>query len=124
MNIKKYIALYKTFTSCYCRSIHETVYFNATGLHHLLYQRRRPRSVREKIYRASLIPYIIDVVENASRTTYVLQDNAQDLHIWSLEKEIYIGDRLCIVKVILQKKGNGKVIFLSVMRKQMRKKAH
>ena len=63
--IEKHKKIYMKLSSCKCQALQKTVYFNADGLNHILYYRRRPRSHNEKHYRAGLIPYITEVISSA-----------------------------------------------------------
>lgn len=119
--INKQKILYKSFKSCFCPAIQETVYFTSDGLNHLFYHRRRPRNIQEKTYRAALIPYIIEVLENAKVVVRRFDTVRYGPHpLLILEHEIsalHKGKRQ-VVKVILQQKGLNSIHFLSVMRRQ------
>ncbi|MFC1802096.1 hypothetical protein ACFLY7_01515 [Patescibacteria group bacterium] len=120
--IKKQIKLYKTFDKCFCCSLQEDVYFNAGGLNHILYYRRRPRKHSEKHYRASLVKYIKGVIENSKVAIREIKSENPLVITWSLEYKIVDCDSFeHIVKVILSKKGNGKIYFLSVMSNKTKK---
>ncbi len=116
--IKKYKDLYKNLQPCYCKTLGETVHFNADGLNHLLYNRRRPRSKKEQLYRANLIPYICTVIENSKTATKQLLVEKPTIVTWSLECEIAVTGGKRVIKVILCKKGAGNVTFLSAMQKR------
>jgi len=116
--INKNKILYKNLEPCYCEVIDETVHFTSTGLNHLLYNRRRPRSRKEQVYRARLIPYISMVIENSKTATRQLIEEEPGAVTWNLECEISITGGKRIIKVILYKKGAGKVIFLSAMQRK------
>jgi len=120
--IKKQIDKYKKLDKCFCLSLQEDVFFNADGLHHILYYRRRPRKYSEKYYRASLITHIIEVIENAKLAIKRIESENPLVVTWSLEHKITNVDFEQVVKVILRKKGNGRIYFLSVMSNKTKKK--
>ncbi len=120
--IKKQIELYKTFDSCFCFALQENIYFNSDGLNHILYYRRRPRKHPEKHYRASLIKHIKNVIENAKVAVKEIKSENPFVTTWSLESKVIDEDGFDqVVKVILYKKGNGRITFLSVMSNKTKK---
>jgi hypothetical protein len=115
--IEKQKLLYKSLKPCYCEAIKETVFFTSDGLNHLLYHRRRPRNINERVYRAALISYICEVIMNATTAVKTLDASFGSDPLWILEHEVSVkhkGKRQ-IIKVILQKKGAGNTHFLSAM---------
>ena len=115
--IKKQIELYKTFDSCYCLALQDDVYFNSDGLNHILYYRRRPRKHSEKHYRANLIKFLKEVINNSKIAVKEIKSENPLIITWSLEHKVLDDEGLNqIVKVILTKKGKGRIYFLSVMR--------
>lgn len=119
---KKYIeeqkAIYKKLQPCFCPALQEFVYFNSTGLNHLLYYRRRPRSHREKHYRASTIHYLVKVISDAKRVVEEIKSENPLVITWSLQSVIEEKNEKSEIKVILVKNGNGKIYFLSAMKKK------
>jgi len=113
--IKQQKEKYKELPPCYCPILNETVHFTPDGLHHLLYNNRRPRKRKERYYRASLIDHIVEVIKNSNKAT---RETIKDTHIvlWSIEYLIKNTPRKQIVKVILKKNKGGKLKFLSTMR--------
>lgn len=122
--IAKQKKLYKKLAPCYCQAIQETVHFTSEGLNHLLYYRRRPRSYKERQYRASIIPYLMEVIINANQAKQTIETNSPKMIItWSLQHEVKATDgKQDLVKVILKKEGAGNVILLSAMKKKRRKR--
>ncbi len=112
--------LYKTLKPCYCLAIQETVHFNAEGIRHILYDKHRPRNIREKVYRAYLIDYLTEVIINAQKAikeTFI----KPSCHLWILEW-VTIQDKKnpsqkLKIKIVLRKRGNGNIFFWSVMRR-------
>ena len=120
--IKKQVDIYKNLNKCFCLALQDEVFFNADGLNHVLYYRRRPRKQSEKHYRASLLPYIIDVIENAHIAVERIESENPLVITWSLEHAVVDeGGFERMVKVILSKKGNGNIYFLSVMSNKTKK---
>lgn len=118
--IKKQKDLYKSLTPCYCVAIKETVHFTADGLNHLLYHRRRPRNLKERTYRAALISYIVEVITDATTAVKKIDTTVSNDPLWVLQHQVkkdYKGKKQ-VIKVIIQKRGAGKVIFLSAMSKK------
>lgn len=110
---------YKKIQPCYCPAIQDTVYFNADGFRHLVYDRHRPRSQKEKIYRVALIDHIEEVVKRAQKAKKEMHASPPCC-IWVLEW-VEIKDkkkRKQKIKIILRKQGNGRIYFWSVMKKR------
>jgi len=111
--IKKQKQLYKKLKPCYCLALEEVVYFNSNGLNHILYYKRRPRNLLEQRYRAGLIKYIIKVINNSTKAVKdIKRVKNPSIITWSLQYKI--GKQS--IKVVVVKKGAGRVYFLSVMR--------
>ena len=110
---------YKNLKSCYCQILQETVYFNSYGLNHLLYCRRRPRKLLEQYYRANLIKYVVEVIINLTQAFREIKSKDPLIITWGLQYEIKdIKNTKQLIKVVLKKKGNGRIYFLSVMKKK------
>lgn len=116
--IKKQKYIYKKLKPCYCPALQETVHFNATGLNHILYYRRRPRKQTEQHYRATLIKYIIGVIENSTVATKEIKSKKPLVVTWNLQHKIKDNNEKQTIKVILIKEGAGNINFLSVMRRK------
>jgi hypothetical protein len=125
---KRQKRLYKKLQPVWCPALEEMVYFNADGLHHLMYKDggRRPRTKNEQMYRLSLIPYITEVLSGAQSAELEIKSHDPPILTWSLEYPIFkdFGNgRKCPVKVIvIRKKNDGRLYFLSVMCKGKCKK--
>lgn len=120
--LKKQIALYRSLKPCFCPAIQETVYFTSDGLHHLLYNSRRPRNHSEKHYRAGLIPHLTDIISNATKAEQkIIQTNPKVISIWNLKHEVQVNGEKKVVKVLLKKEGAGNVKFLSTMSRKTKK---
>ncbi len=118
--IEKQKKLYKTLKPCYCTAIQETVHFTADGWNHLIYHRRRPRNLDERTYRAALIPYLCEVLTDATTATKTIDTQYGPHPLWIIEhqvKALHNGKKQ-ILKLILQKRGAGNTHFLSVMCKE------
>ncbi len=116
--IEKQKKLYKTLEPCFCPAIQDTVYFNAEGLRHLLYDKHRPRNIKQKLYRVYLIDYITEAIKKAKQAT---KKSFVDppCHLWILSwvEIVDKNNEKLKIKVILKKKGNGNIFFWSIMRK-------
>ena len=102
----------------YCPALDTEVHFTADGLNHLLYNRRRPRSKAERRYRAGLIPVLPQVIENSKIAVKEIKSEKPVVVTWALQCEVKLGGKKQIVKVILQRKGNGRIAFCSAMRRK------
>lgn len=113
--IKQQKKKYKELNPCYCPSLNETVYFTSDGLHHLLYNDRRPRISKERYYRATMIDHVEEVIKNSKQAIRkdIVNTNTT---VWSLDHLIDNADRDQIIRVILKKDGKGRLKFLSAMR--------
>lgn len=117
--IKKQIALYKGLKSCYCPALKEKVYFTSVGIKHLLYKKNRPRSHSSRHNRVHLVSHIVEVIENSETAVIRGDSNNPTITRWSLKHSVIGEDGKQVVKVILEKKPSGKIIFLSTMRKMV-----
>ena len=106
--------VYKNLKPCFCPVLGEIVYFTAHGINHLMYKRKRLRSVNERYYRLSLIKYIVPTIKYSKNIGFresggVLRCNLS----YRIDSNI--------IKVILEKRhANGKYTFLSIMRKRLK----
>ncbi len=118
--IEKQKATYKLLQNNprHCPALDAKVHFTADGLNHLLYNRRRTRSKVEQRYRAGLIPVIPQVIENAKIAIKQIKNENPLVITWALQCEVKLDGNIQLIKVILKKKGNGKIEFCSAMRKK------
>jgi len=121
--IEKQKKLYKKLKPCFCPTLQETVHFNANGLHHVLYYRRRPRNFNERYYRAALISHLTEVISKATHVVQDIKSKKPLIITWALQYEVNDKKNIKrVVKVILERKGAGNTHFLSVMEiKRIRK---
>lgn len=112
-------ALYRTFQPIFCPALQETVYFNADGFHHLLFEDRRPRIPAERHYRLSLLPHVHDVISNSLQAKQEVKSVTPRIVTWSLSykfvKENTNGKHCTTKVVVIRKKPAGRIYFLSVM---------
>jgi hypothetical protein len=117
--IDQHKKLYKSLEPCFCPAIQEQVYFNADGLNHLLYKKRRPRNHNEQHYRMALIPHLQTVITNATQAVQkVLVTDPKVVTLWSMRYAVISGGMTLDIKVVLRKEGAGRIIFLSAMCKK------
>lgn len=115
---RQQIAYYRTLQPIECSALGERVYFNASGLRHLLYKGRRPRSHGEQHYRLGLLSYVRDVIEKAGYVTENIKSHEPLVVTWSLSCPVKKGStgKECMTKVILiRRNATGRLYFLSVM---------
>ncbi len=121
--IEKQKALYKTLKPCYCEAIQSLVYFNSDGLNHLLYDKHRPRNIKEKHYRVALIDYIVEVITKAQKSTQeTFAHPPSQLFILEWVDVTDVNGKKHNVKVVLRKNGNGNVHFWSIMQRKSGRK--
>lgn len=118
--VKRNIKKYKRLKPYYCPALQDTVHFTSTGLNHLLYNRRRPRSYNERHYRAGLIPHLKSVIKNSNQAIKKIESNNPLVVTWELKHLCKVNRRNQIVKVILVKEGAGNIKFLSAMSRAVR----
>ncbi len=123
--MKERRALYNTYKKCHCPLLGADIIFNARGFHHLKWDGLgHPRSLKEQMYRAGLIPLIIPVIGNATKVhdyrKYYSESAERYVEDWTL-KEV-VGKSKSTITVILRKAGNGQISFYSVWKKYERKK--
>ena len=116
--IDKQKALYKSLAPVFCPALQETVHFNADGLNHLLYTRRRPRSHTERHYRLALVGHITHVIENATQAVKEVRSTSPLVVLWSLQHHIESEGH---VTVVLRQVGAGRVHFLSAMKRKTKR---
>lgn len=105
--IEKQKKFYKSLKPCYCSVLKQKVYFNSSGLNHLLYKGRRPREIKDKISRLKLIKYIPNIIKYSEKAR---KKEYKSCNLWILDSNI--SNRK--IRVIL--KQTNKIYFLSVMK--------
>ena len=122
--IENHKQTYKTYQNkpWDCPALQEPVYFTSEGLNHLLYKRQRPRNKTEQHYRCGLIPFIPTVIEKSETALKRIENARLLIFTWNLEYKVSIKGTLCLVKVVLIKKGNSRITFLSAMSKKINTK--
>jgi len=110
---------YKKIKKIYCPALKEDIFFTSKGFHHLIYPGGRMRPIKEQMYKLGLLPLVIPAIKNAKKIykyeKSFIKDLGKETEFWIL-KEI-VGQQKTLIKVILRKIGTGKIIFLSVMKK-------
>ena len=116
--IERQKAFYKSLTPVFCPALQDTVYFNADGLNHLLYVRRRPRSPTERHYRLSLVPHISEVISHATHAAKEIRSTSPLIVLWSLQHHV---PRVGHITVVIRQAGAGRLYFLSTMKRKSKK---
>lgn len=115
---------YKSIKKVYCPILKECVIFNSKGFHHLIYPSGKWRPKKEQMYKLGLLPLAIPVIKNAKKIykyeKCIDKDLGKEAEFWTLEETV--GKRKAMTKVILKRVGTGNITFLSIMKKQGRKK--
>jgi hypothetical protein len=115
---KELQAYYLTLKPIHSPALNETIHFNVSGLHHLLYERRRraPRRKTERIYRLELLKYVSEVIKKADSAVLLRKSSNPPILTWSLIHTVIDRDWKYGIKVIVIQRSSGKLFFLSVMR--------
>lgn len=110
---------YKSIVSLDCPILGETVYFTSEGFNHLLFESNRmPRKLSERWLKLVFLEYVPDVIKNCSITVETRKGRRKiwgkykKILCYKLVHEISPGKK---VRVIVEKIGNGKCKFKSVM---------
>lgn len=116
--IQKQRRLYNSFKNkpWPCPALQEPVYFNAEGLNHLLYKKKRPRSKNEQHYRLGLVPVLPTIIEKSTAAYKRIESVRELIFTWKLEYVVKLNGRWQLIRVILIKRGNSRITFLSAMR--------
>jgi hypothetical protein len=110
--------LYKEFKPVYCPAMQETVYFNSDGFKHLIYSNRKgPRSRTERRRRLSLLPHVHEVISKSTQVMERIKSQNPVIVTWALQSEVLEnnGKKHVIRVILIRKKPQGKLYFLSVM---------
>jgi|GEM_PF-1111341 len=123
VNIYKLIRLsksfYKKIGSIYCSILNDNVYFTSEGFNHLLYESYgRPRNVNERYMKLKCLPYAPQVIKKCTSISEVrkvkrrIKNKLKNATHYELIHEVHPGKK---IRVIVEKIGNGKYRFMSVM---------
>lgn len=117
--IKKNKLFYKNIGVVYCPALKSDVFFNSNGFRHLLLKyNRKWREIPEIILKLNCLKYVENVVKNAkeiSKTrTIVVKKKESKSTICHYELVSKQKDGK-VIRVILEKIGDGKIHFLSTM---------
>ena len=119
-------ATYNSIGIVHCPALKADIVFNARGFHHLLYEPDgTARTVRERVYKLSLLPLVTSVVRSAvsiaqernvmvrdGRTKKAQKKSAK---MYALVARVGKEDPID-VRVIILRIGNGNHMFWSVMK--------
>lgn len=122
-NQRKY---YKKIGSVACPILRETVYFNSDGFEHLLYKgNRKPRKLNERYMKLKCLEYVPEVIKKADVISETRQSEKRikgKLKKVTFHELIYKIKEGTQIRVVVEKVGNGKLHFLSVMPHKKRPK--
>jgi len=117
--IAKQRAFYKKIVSVDCPILGEVIFFTSEGFNHLLYESNRmPRKLSERYLKLIFLSYVVRVIKNCSE---VAETRKVKRKMWGKYKKIlwyklvYEVSPGVRVSVIIEKIGNGKCRFKSVM---------
>lgn len=104
----------------YCPCLDEYIIFNAKGFHHFIYDgSNKIRSIKSQVYRMNLLPLVIPVIKQAKVIDQYIHPrqirfSSKKVEDWSLKS--IVGSKKILIKVVLRRKGDGNIFFLSVMK--------
>ena len=97
----------------------QDVFFTSKGFHHLIYPGGKMRPIKEQMYKLGLLPLAIPVIKNAKKIyeydKSFVKDLGREAEFWTLRE--VVGQQKSLTKVILRRVGTGKIIFLSIMKR-------
>lgn len=118
--IKQQKQYYQSIVSVFCPVLGETVYFSSEGFNHLIYESNRmPRKINEQFMKLKCLNFVTDVLTDKSAKivdtrTYDKRYNG-DLKVvihYAIACDVQKGKK---IRVIVERIGNGKFHFLSIM---------
>lgn len=109
---------YRSIVSIYSPALNENVHFTSDGFHHLVYKsNRKPRTISEQWLKLKCLQYVPRVVKNCKYITdtriYTNKKTGKTIIYYELRYKINAKNR---IQVIVERKGNGKLKFKSVMK--------
>ncbi len=117
---------YDQIGKIYCPCLSNYVIFNAQGFHHMSYDGGgRARTLKEEIYKLTLIPLAIPVVKFCTTIDeYKKEKQPKNRKVGALQKDVEYWSLIANVgknrdvkaKVILKRVGTGNIIFWSIMK--------
>lgn len=117
--IEKQRKYYKKIKSVVCPILQETVYFNSDGFEHLLYKgNRKPRKLSERYMKLKCLEYVPNVIKKSdviSETRQLkkrVKGKLKEVTYYELTYGITERNQ---IRVVIEKVGDGKLHFLSVM---------
>lgn len=116
---EKQRAYYKSIVSVFCPILQDTVFFTSEGFNHLLYRaHHRPRRLSERFMKLKCLDYATEVISKCSviSETREAQRKIKGIFkkvIW--HELVYEVKRGTKIRVIIEKRGTGKNVFLSIM---------
>lgn len=123
VNVRKLIGeqkkFYKNIGIIYCGVLGADIYFSSRGFHHLLYKNNHePRNISEIVLKLSCLQYVPPVIKNAKKITEtrIITANSDDKKFNIYHYELVTkqeGGKM--IRVVLEKRGNSKIHFLSTM---------
>lgn len=110
---------YKSIVSTFCPILRDTVYFTSEGFNHLIYESNRaPRSINEQYLKLMCLKDVNDVISNCDSITQLRVERrkirGKKRRVVSYEL-IHTNGKQKRVKVIVERVGNGKLKFRSIM---------
>lgn len=110
---------YKKISFVFCPVLNENIYFTSNGFNHLLYEsNRKPRKLSERCLKLECLKYAPKVLRQSQIQPTVRQVNrivkgvVKAVFQYGVTYEVQSGRTM---RVIIEKVGNGKMTFLSVM---------
>ena len=118
---------YKKIVSVPCPILGDEVFFTSEGYNHLLYERHNsPRNISEQYLKLMCLSHAVEVVKKCvliSETRKLkkeIKGKMKDVIQYGLVYEVSPGEK---IKVVVEKVGNGKHKFKSIMPYERRRKS-
>ncbi|MBP9818340.1 hypothetical protein KBC75_06375 [Candidatus Shapirobacteria bacterium] len=122
VNVRKLIVVqkkfYKNIGTVFCPVLNETIYFNSNGFRHLIFKNNREwRNVPEVTLKLSCLPAVPYVIKKAKE---ISQTRTIEVVKYGNKKvvrhfELVAKSKGKLIRVVLEKIGDGKIHFLSTM---------
>ena len=93
--------------------LNQQVFFNKSGLEHLVRKGKHLRNNRDQIRRLNLLKYVDKILQsyNGNVEYRCINNNKITTHFWGIT--VFVEGQK--IKVVIRKINNGKLTFLSIM---------
>ena len=116
---------YLTIGNVWCPAFKEHITFNSDGFRHLIWRNELPRPKKEQLYRFTLLPFAIKILENAKTCQeyrHIETDSADlkpNVQFWAILGK----NQKTSIKIIIRQLGHGRKHFFSIFETKKQKPA-